>query len=265
LLAAKPAPGELISEKKTGSGTGETLLIGRTGKGDRVPAVWLMPAKANPDVPPTLIVHPDGAQWVTLSAQNASGLAKGLLDRGGIVMGIDAFQTGSAKAPRDTSGNGFTWFNQTDDANRVQDILTALAYLQNRTGAQTVNLIGLEIAGVWTYFVRSMAGPGVSLAADLAQFRTDTDQEYIDRFYIPGLRKAGDFRAAAVLNSEGRLLVHNAGGEFPADWVRESAQAGGLSSAEVRNGKASKADLLAWAVPAAAAAGKHPAAKRASR
>jgi dienelactone hydrolase len=262
LLAAKPAPGELIPEKKASSGSAENLLIGRAGKGDRVPAVWFTPAKANPEVPPTLIVHPDGAQWVTLSAQNAGGLAKDLLDRGGIVMGIDPFQTGSAKAPRDSSANGFTWFNQTDDANRVQDILTALAYLQKRTGAQTVNLIGLEIAGVWTYFARSLAGPGVDLAADVAQFRADTDQEYIEKFYIPGLRKAGDFRAAAVLNSEGRLLVHNAGGEFPADWIRESAQAGGLSSTEVRNGKASEADVLAWAVPAAAAAGKPSGARR---
>src|SRR5205085_3521881 len=109
-------------------------------------------------------------------------------------MGIDAFQTGSAKAPRQTGGQGFTWFNQTDDANRVQDILTALAYLQSRSGAKTVNLVGLEIAGVWSYFARSMAGPGVNLAADLSQFRTDTDAEYLDRFYIPGLRKAGDFR-----------------------------------------------------------------------
>ena len=262
LLAAKPAPGELISEKKATSGPPEILLIGRAGKGDRVPAVWLAPAKANPDVPPTLIVHPDGAQWVTSSAQNAGGLAKGLLDKGGIVMGIDAFQTGSAKAPRETSANGFSWFNQTDDANRVQDILTALAYLQKRTGAQSVNLIGLEIAGVWAYFARSMAGPGVQLAADLGQFRADTDQEYIDKFYIPGLRKAGDFRAAAVLNSEGRLLVHNAGAEFPTDWVKESARAGGLSSTEVRDGKASEADVLAWAIPAPAAAGKHSAARR---
>ena len=99
----------------------------------------------------------------------------------------------SGKAPRETSANGFTWFNQTDDANRVQDILTALAYLQKRTGAQSVNLIGLEIAGIWTYFARSMAGPGVHLAADLGQFRADTDQEYIDKFYIPGLRKPAIF------------------------------------------------------------------------
>ena len=97
----------------------------------------------------------------------------------------------------------------TGDANRVQDILTALAYMQDRAKAQTVNLAGLELGGVWSYFARAMAGPNVSLTADLAQFRVDQDEEYMQRFYIPGLRKAGDFRAAAVLNSGSRLLLHN--------------------------------------------------------
>ena len=81
-------------------------------------------------------------------------------------MGIDAFQTGSAKAPRDRSKRAFTVFNQTDDANRVQDILTALAYLQKRSPSQAVNLVGLQMGGVWSFFARALAGPGVSLAAD---------------------------------------------------------------------------------------------------
>ena len=80
-----------------------------------------------------------------------------------------------------------------------------------------------------------------------------------------GLQVKHSFRAAAVLNSEGKLLVHNASGEFPADWVRESTQAGGSSSADVRTAKASEPELLAWAAPEAAITGKRPAAKRASR
>ena len=77
---------------------GEHLLIGRAGKGDRVPAVWLAPAKLNPEVTPTLVVHPNG-----IASVSSSALVKTLLSRGGIVMSIDAFQTGSAVAPRDTS------------------------------------------------------------------------------------------------------------------------------------------------------------------
>ena len=239
LLSSKPAATEVVSEK------GETVLLGRAGMGDRISAIWLSPARTNSSIAPTLIVHPDGISWVRSSAASPDGLVKRILDHGGAILGIDAFQSGGAKAPRNGKERGFTWFNQTDDANRVQDILTALTYLKSQSGAQNVNLVGLESAGVWSYFARSIAGLDVDLAADLGQFRTETDPEYLDRFYIPGLRKAGDFRAAAVLDTQGRLLLHNTGGEFPADWVRDSAQADG-TRADVLKAKATTADLVAW-------------------
>ncbi len=44
-----------------------------------------------------------------------------------------------------------------------------------------------------------------------------TDAELVMKFFIPGLRKAGDFHAASVLNAQGRSLVYNAGPQFPAD------------------------------------------------
>jgi len=245
LLDVKPAAEEVLSEKKDNLANGETLLIGRLGKGDRVPAIWLNPQKPNPDVPPTLIVHPDGVQWTKSSSRKSGELVWSILDRGGTVMAIDAFQTGSAKASRDRNKRAFTVFNQTDDANRVQDILTALTYLQNRSNATKVNLVGLEMGGVWSWFARALAGPGGNLAADLDQFRAETDQEYLDRFFVPGLRKAGDFRAAAVLNTQDRLFVSNAGREIPTEWIQQSAKAGS-SEVSVRATRATDAELLAW-------------------
>ena len=242
LLALPPKPAELLSEKTEALGTGVRLLIGRAGKGDRVPAVWLAPPRRNPDMAPTLVVHPNGLAGVVGSA-----LAKTILSRGGIVMSIDAFQTGSAVAPRDTSARAFTAYNQTNDANRVQDILTALEYLRDRSKAQTVNLVGLDGAGLWSYFARTMAGEGVNLAADLAQFGADTDSEYLSKFFVPGLRKAGDFRAAAVMNSQGRMLIYNAGPQFPTDWARQAANAAG-NELDLRTGTMAETDLVAWLV-----------------
>ena len=48
LLAFRPKAAELLSEKKSAVPMGEHLVIGRDGKGDRVPAVWLAPVKVNP-------------------------------------------------------------------------------------------------------------------------------------------------------------------------------------------------------------------------
>jgi len=196
-------------------------------------------------VPPTLIVHPDGVEWTTSSSRKPGGLVWNILDRGGAVLAIDAFQTAGAKVPRDRNKRAFTVFNQTDDANRVQDILTALTYLQSRSNAKVVNLVGLDMGGVWSLFARALSGSGVNLVADLAQFRADTDQEYLDKFFVPGLRKAGDFRAAVVLGTQDRLFVHNVGPEFPAEWIQQSAEAGN-SAATIRAARADDAELLNW-------------------
>jgi hypothetical protein len=248
LLASAPLPREVVTAKIAALPGGEKLVLGRAGKGDRIPSVWLSPRKLNPGVAPTLIVHSEGVAPILSSAQAKDGLVKGILDRGGVVLAIDSFQTGSAKAPRDTEVRGFTVHNRTNDANRVQDILTAITYLKERSKSSTVNLIGLGNAGVWTWFARALAGSGVSLAADLNHFQTDNDGEFLTKFFVPGVRRAGDFRAAAVLATQGKLLIHNAGDSFPADWVRDSARISGLP-AEVRAGKMSDSELVSWAAP----------------
>ena len=77
-------------------------------------------------------------------------------------MGIDAFQTGRAKVARDTSDKGtghryFTTFNRTDDANRVQDVLTAITHLRKQTGSDAINLVGIKGGG---FVVCFRAGAG---------------------------------------------------------------------------------------------------------
>ncbi len=248
LLVAAPAAAELVAQKKDALAGGETFFLGRRGHGDRIPAAWLEPRKPNPAAPPTLLVHPEGVAWFLSSSQSTNGLVRTILNRGGAVMSIDAFQTGHARAPRDSTKRYFTTFNQTDDAHRVQDILTALAWLRGRSGKMEVNLAGLGMAGVWSCFARALAGDGVNLAADLAQFRADSDAEFAAKFFIPGLRRAGDFRAAAVLLPPGKTLLYNAAPAFPADWVKDAFQAAG-ATVDLRDAAMSEDDLAAWIAP----------------
>lgn len=127
----------------------------------------------------------------------------------------------------------------------MQDILTAIAYLRKLSARDTVNLVGLGNSGVWTVFARALAGPGVTLAADLNQFHPDEDQEYLAKFFVPGIRKAGDFHAAAVLATQGRLLIHNAPGSFPGNWVKQAALLGG-TSADVQSRPLTESELVSW-------------------
>jgi dienelactone hydrolase len=162
---------------------GERILLGRPGIGDRIPGIWIQGKN-----PPALVVSPDGAE----AARNSPEVRK-LTREGRAVLLIDAFHTGSAKAPRDTSVKMFLTFNKSDDANRVQDILTALAWLK----APGTELVGLGKAAVWCTFAAAVAPIPLELQADLGAF-TGTDQDYIDQFFVPGIQRAGGLKAAKL-------------------------------------------------------------------
>jgi len=105
-------------------------------------------------------------------------------------------------------GENFLTFNKTDDANRVQDILTALAWLNTKLAdakladderrSSAPRLIGLGKAAVWCLFAAAVSRQPVDLQADLGGF-TGTDQDLVDSFFVPGIQRAGGLRAARQL------------------------------------------------------------------
>jgi hypothetical protein len=65
---------------------------------------------------------------------------------------------------------------------------------------------------------------------DIGQFDTSSDESYLGRLYIPGLRRAGDLQTAASL-ARGKLVLHNAGDRFAVSGTdRRAAQ---LTPAEI--------------------------------
>ena len=81
---------------------GERIVLSRKGAGDRIPGIWIRGQQS----PPAVVVHPDGAD----AARKTPEVAE-LLKAKRAVLLIDAFQTGSAKAPRDRSHKMFLTFN----------------------------------------------------------------------------------------------------------------------------------------------------------
>lgn len=161
--------------------------LSRGGRSDRVPASWKPGAG-----PPTLIVHPEGIAGVKYAQA-----VQPILRSGRPVLLIDAFQTGSAKVPRDRSGKYFLSYNQTDDANRVQDILTALRFMTASAKGRP-RLVGLGRAGIWCLFAAAVAPVDVELIADLDGF-SGSDDDFKTRFFVPGIQRAGGLPAALGL------------------------------------------------------------------
>lgn len=180
------AIGASMPEKVDQIPQGETIILTRSGIGDRIPALW-REGKGKP----ALIVHEQGAAAAAASAEAAA-----LRQQGRPILAIDAFQTGSAKAERNRSHAHFLTFNRPDDALRVQDILTAAAWLRARTG-QAPELIGLEAGAVWCRFAAALLPTPVELRAETA-FQ-GTEQELLRLFNVPGIQRAGGWQTALAL------------------------------------------------------------------
>jgi hypothetical protein len=161
---------------------GDRVLFSREGQGDRV-AGFVKPGAGKK----ILFVHPEGAEAARKSAEYAEAVRSGRP-----VYTIDAFQTGAAVAPRNRDAKMFLTFNRSDDANRVQDILTVMRALDG-----DVEVIGVGKAAVWCTFAAAVARKPVTLRVDSAF--GGTDQEFVDGFFVPGIQRAGGWRAAKML------------------------------------------------------------------
>jgi dienelactone hydrolase len=163
-------PERVLSER-----AGDRIVLSRAGKGDRVSGIWI-----GGGVPSEVMIDPAGAEAARKTA-------------GGSALLLTVFQTGDAVAPRDRSGPYFLTFNRSDDANRVQDILTALSYLKQE-GARSLRIVGSGKAAIWAEFAAAVASVPVVVEGKLEGFNGQ-DQDFIDQFFVPGIQRAGGTEA----------------------------------------------------------------------
>jgi len=194
----------------------EMISIGRKDRGDQVPvALVRKPRKTKSAV--TFIVTPEGI----------AGIKSGPLAESGPVASIDAFNTGSAGQSRDFSKvpHAYT-YNRTDVAERVQDILTAVAYLRSRTDIGKINMVGIGEAGLWVLLARPFAGKVGVTIVDAAGFGSPSqgkeDDQFVGKLYVPHLRRAGDLMTAGALVAPSPLVIHDTGA---ATWPQRIAAA----------------------------------------
>lgn len=218
--------------------------IGRKGRGDRVPVTLWLPKNRGP-LPATLLIHPEGEIGIN---RKVAFLLKSLLKKGHLVMSLDCFNTGKATDMTDSSSSKFfTTYNRTPAALRIQDILTGLAYLKNRKDVSVINLVGLEEAGLWCLLARSLAPRLNTTVVDVAQFPNHIDQAYLNKLFIPLIRRAGEFKTALTLSPTTRLLIHNTGNKFDTSWVKQLYKiAGSESELRIEMDRVPLSDMASW-------------------
>jgi dienelactone hydrolase len=252
LMAEEPKSEQVMAWSRGGAETArftvQKLILSRSGVGDRIPASLLTPKDAGAKGPATLVVNDTGrAALLDESAPSAGALATALLAKGQRVLAIDCFLIGEASGERKRDIKYFETYNRTDVAERVQDILTAIAYLRGRGDVSAVNVVGVGDAGLWCLLACGLAAKIGAVAADAARFNSTSDDAFLERLFIPHLRAAGDFVTAAAMIAPARLMIHNTAGKFATDGIEQIYRAAGATDRiKVARERASAAAIAKW-------------------
>jgi dienelactone hydrolase len=220
--------------------------LSRPGKGDRVPATLWLPGGETEVRQAVLLAHPRGAEPFELAGAPEK-MIQTLLKAGCSVLIPDLFNCGRAGFERTDIKKFFTTYNRTDDANRVQDVLTSLAYLRGKAGKLPIKVVGYEKAGLWCLLARGLAADSAAFNVDTNQFEADSDAAYLKELNIPGIRRAGDFRTAGILSMQGPLWIQNPGKSFPLEWLRSVyAALGKQGLLKIQPERATDPQILEW-------------------
>lgn len=154
--------------------SGEYLLL-EAREGERVPTLG-KPGQA-------VVVDPDDELKTPTRADG--------------VLRVEVFQTGAAATDRGPLRGDHLTFNRSDDAERVQDILTAL-YFANSSRPPELRLVCGKRAMLWCLAAAALAPVPVAFT-EAERLEALTDEEVAKRLFIPGLQRAGGVAALRQL------------------------------------------------------------------
>jgi Acetyl xylan esterase (AXE1) len=242
LLAEFPSPKDLIAGDSPGVDVKgksiENLTISRRGKSDRVSITLYKSGAERSGASFALLIAPNDA------TRETQGLIEALKNAGHDVALVSCFP-GGRQIPEKIKF--FTTYNRTDVANRVQDILTAIAYLKNRNPNARLNVVGLGEAGLWALFARGFAPAIDKMVIDAAQFDSSSDEAFIKSAAVPGIRRAGDFTTAVTIAPLTPLVIHNTGNKFNTDKVEAVYKTFGKAEYfKSQTAKISDFEMVAW-------------------
>jgi dienelactone hydrolase len=233
LPAAADVEAREVGDKTTHDGVlYRRYLLGRKGSGEQVPAVGLMGKEFDGTV--VVWAHPEGKASLFRDGRWAPEV-KQVLDRKAGILAVDVFGTGELSLDKPPAVNGqyagFTFgYNRPLLAQRVHDLLTAVAFARAHEKTKTVHLVGFGKAGPWALLARALCGDAVSrTAADFDRFRFDKVRRTDDEMMLPGALKYDGLPALAALAAPGELHVHNYSGTGSGKWLKGVYEAAGAT------------------------------------
>jgi len=223
------------------------FFLSRKGTGEQVPAVGIRGKEFDGTV--VVWVHPAGKSSLWQDGKLAPA-AKQILDKKAAILAPDVFLTGEFEgakpAPVNREYAGFTFgYNRPLLANRVHDILTAVAFAKGHRDSKTVHLVGWDKAGPWVLLARPLCGDAVArTAADGDHYRFDKVRTTADEMMLPGALKYGGLSAFAALAAPAELYVHNHRSSGLGEWLKPAYAAAGKPDNRQHFGEKASADKV---------------------
>jgi dienelactone hydrolase len=202
-------------------------LLRCAARGEELPLVLLEPHGADGRV--ALWLHREGKAGLYEADGQIRAAVRRLLDAGVTVAGVDLLfqgeflpdgkavtETRRVKNPREAAAFTFG-YNHALFAQRVHDVLSALAFLRQRFPAGAVWVVGLEEAGPWAAVALTQAQDAVAKAAiDTGGFRFANVAAIHSPDFLPGGAKYDDLPGALALAAPTALWLAGEGAEGPA-------------------------------------------------
>ena len=222
----------------------ERVALSRFERHDRVELSLWQPKRAAGAAtrPITLIVTPSSGTAGISPATTT--IASAIVSAGEIAAHVACF----GDLPRPAASIRFiTTYNRSAVSNRVQDILTAIAYLRGRFADAPIKVVGLEEAGLWTLLARGFSPKIDRMAVDVCAFTNSRDEAFVERLPVPGLRSAGDFTTAVLLADASAMLIHHTEDAFKTEDLKAVyRRLGRESNLEISSAAKSAREVAAW-------------------
>jgi hypothetical protein len=240
---------ETIAEE--GGRHDDRYWLSRERKNEMMPALGIRDS----DFDGTVIVwiHPAGRGSLDLDGES---ILQTILGRKAAVLAVDVIGTGDLSKYKPAVNDqyaGYTFgYNRPLLAERVHDILTAIAFAKSLPNTKRIHLVGWESSGPWVVLAKALAGDAVSrCAADLDGFRFDSVRTNDDPMMLPGALKYGGMAAFAALCAPGDLLLHNHRGTGTGELVPMAYRAASAEKRLKRSPeKLTPSAVIEWLLPA---------------
>ncbi|MBI1832053.1 MAG: hypothetical protein HYR84_11450 [Planctomycetes bacterium] len=202
-------------------------------------------------------VHPNGSDSMWKDGKLVPA-ARAIIDNKGVILAIEPFRIGvdgaGERAPPPMKVASLVYagyyygYNRSLLAERVHDILTAVAYARFHQNAKSIHLVGFEKAGPWVVLARGLCGDAISrTAADVNGFRFEQVDNFDHEMMLPGALKYGGLLALAGTIAPHELYLHNTKGSgSPALLQAAYTAAGQANRLERHEAKSDAVAVVNW-------------------